>query len=71
VSDLAVNAVRLVTTGGAPAKIGWAILVFFLIGTTHFIVKDVVAPVLKALGKGLAGRLEARLMPPRQDEGNP
>jgi hypothetical protein len=52
--------------GQAPVQIGWAILAFLVIA----IIWDVAVPVLQVLGRCWAARLEARLMPPSQDEEN-
>jgi hypothetical protein len=75
VSDLAVAAADAiaglgvsVAAGEAPVKLGWAILGFLVIALTHSVVRDVAVPVLKALGKCWAAKLEARLMPLTQDE---
>ncbi len=59
-----------IAAGQAPARIGWAILGFLVIAITQSVVRDVVVPVLKILGKCWSAKLEARLMPSRQQKEN-
>jgi hypothetical protein len=57
-----------IAAGQAPIRIGWAILAFFVIHVACSLARYVVTPVFKALGKRLAAKVEARLLPPERSE---